>query len=176
MKKMLETKEKRNRRSKKCFRGGGGEKLDKHCAVLSSDQADEYLRVLSSHVKNNVAMTPATKARVLSALWATGKKDKVDELFSIPSFLVAPADIVKAIKLLDAGRRACQLETKILQLQKKLLQTFTKSTITKYKKRLNELNAETTALSGEVLCLMRSTRVAKSPTRKTSVLSHEVLH
>ncbi|CAG8473225.1 17505_t:CDS:2 [Acaulospora colombiana] len=87
----------------------------------------------------NISLSTAVKARVIVALWATKNYDIVDEL--LPKML--PADVFKTCQILDAPRKARQLQKKLDMWENKNFNVRTgkksriKSEINNYRQELH---------------------------------------
>ncbi|CAG8585625.1 12390_t:CDS:2 [Ambispora leptoticha] len=83
--------------------------VQQHIDTINKYSADSYTRALHSLTDYNVAISAATKARMVVALWATKNFKEVDAI--VPNLL--PAEMFKLCQILDAPRKARQLQKKL---------------------------------------------------------------
>lgn len=119
----------------------GNAQAPQHAAALAKHR-DEYLTELGRVLDNGVALTPATKARILVAAWVTKNRGIFDELLATPGF-VTVAELVKAMQLLDAGR--------LVRQQRKRLTTLEASATAVRPGKLARLRADIANAEQEVL-------------------------
>src|SRR2546423_10943046 len=83
--------------------------IQQHIDIITEHGPTLYKGAIKSLLENNIPLSPASKARNIVALWATKNFSFVDEL--LPTLL--PAEIFKVCQILDAPRKARQLQKKL---------------------------------------------------------------
>ena len=86
-----------------------------------------------------VSMTTALKAKVICALWVSRHRDAVDRIFAQPLTIISPADVVRALRLLDTPRLARQIRRKLAVLDGRQVR---RKTVSALKNKLNALTVE----------------------------------
>ncbi|CAG8626801.1 9746_t:CDS:2, partial [Ambispora gerdemannii] len=87
--------------------------VQQHIDTINKYTANVYSKALHSLTEYNVAVSAATKARAVVALWATKNFKEVDGI--VPNLL--PAEMFKLCQILDAPRKARQLQKKLDRFQ-----------------------------------------------------------
>ncbi|KAJ3295197.1 hypothetical protein HK104_002931 [Borealophlyctis nickersoniae] len=91
----------------------GAETVKEHATALDQFGAQAYFDEICTMVDKKITITPATKARVLAALWSKQERAIFDRLvFEVRGFFSA-SEAFKLVPLIDGPRQARQLKKKL---------------------------------------------------------------